>query len=238
MRISYPGLLRWPWIVRHGCYVIKKACIEGMLRGILLPGGTKQQTMSQCADDSSFMVRGDKQYVDELVRLFTLFNEASWMEICWDKSCAWWFDKYTHDFNWTLTHILKWLVVVGYNWRWAEVGDLSKLLIISLGLDLNTPDIDRFLYEKISKKLDYWSNIKFSLAWRVVICNHVMLSILQLFIMVLGGSNKILKKISVLSWTTSCRGRSNSPTLGLDGKNVAWKRNWGPSTGRSTCIQN
>lgn len=41
----------------------------GRLRGISLPGRNKQQSISQYADDSSFMVREDKRYVDELVRL-------------------------------------------------------------------------------------------------------------------------------------------------------------------------
>jgi hypothetical protein len=39
-------------------------------------------------DDSSFMVKGDKWYVDDLVRFLKTFSEASKMEINWEKSCA------------------------------------------------------------------------------------------------------------------------------------------------------
>lgn len=113
------------------------------------------------------MVRGDKQYVDELVRLLKLFNEAPGLDINYEKLCAYWFDKYTHTFTW----------LVGYNWRWAEEGDLSKLLMIPFGLHLNTPNVDQFLYKKISMKLDYWSNMKLPLAWGVVVYNHVLMSI-------------------------------------------------------------
>ena len=80
------------------------------------------------------------------------------MEINW-KLCAYWFNKYAHKPEWHN----------GYNWRWAEEGDLSKLLGTSFGLYLNTQEVDHFLYTKINKKLDYWSTIKLSLAGRVVI---------------------------------------------------------------------
>ena len=72
---------------------------------------------------------------------------------------------------------------------------MSKLLGTLFGLNLNTPDVDKFLYNKISKKLDYWSTMKLSLGGRIVICNQVLLSTLWFFITVWGGSNKILNKI-------------------------------------------
>ena len=49
--------------------------------GDILPWGIKQQTILQYVDDSSVMIRGDKQYVDELVRLLVVFSEATIMEI-------------------------------------------------------------------------------------------------------------------------------------------------------------
>lgn len=39
--------------------------------------------------------------------------------------------------------------------KWSEEGQLSKLLGTPFGLNLNTPDVDQFLYTKITKKLDY-----------------------------------------------------------------------------------
>lgn len=69
------------------------------------------------------------------------------MEINWDKSCVYWFDKYIHKPEW----------LVCYDWRWAEEGDLSKLLGTPFDLNLNTSNVDQFLYSKISRKLDYWN---------------------------------------------------------------------------------
>ena len=77
-------------------HVIKKAVAEGRLKGVYLPGGKKQQSISQYVDDSSFMVRGTKEDVDELERLFKTFSKASGMKINWEKSYAYRFDKYTH----------------------------------------------------------------------------------------------------------------------------------------------
>ena len=36
----------------------------------------------------SFMARADKKYLDELVRLLQVHNNASGMEINWEESCA------------------------------------------------------------------------------------------------------------------------------------------------------
>jgi hypothetical protein len=88
------------------------------------------------------MVRGTKEDVDELVRILETFSQASGMEINWEKSCAYWFDKYTHKPEWLL----------GYNWKWAEEGEFSKLLGTPFGLNLNTRDVDQILYNKIAKK--------------------------------------------------------------------------------------
>ena len=48
---------------------------------------------------------------------------------------------------------------------------MSKLLDTPFGLNLNTPDVDKFLYNKTFKKLDYWSTMKLSLGGMIVICN-------------------------------------------------------------------
>ena len=77
-------------------HIIKKTVKEKRFRGVVLPGGKKQQCISQYADDSSFMVRGEKKDIDELVKLLKAFSEALGMEINWDKLCTYWFDKYTH----------------------------------------------------------------------------------------------------------------------------------------------
>ena len=161
--------------------LITKAVAEGRIKGITLPGGKKQLNISKYADDSSFMVRGEKRYVDELVRLLKVFSEAFGMQINWEKSSAYWFDKFTHKPVW----------LNGYGWQWVEEGDLSKLLGTPFGLNLDTKDVYQFLYSKISKKLDYWSIVKLSLAGRAVICNQILISTLWFFITVWGGSNKI-----------------------------------------------
>ena len=69
-------------------HMIKKAVAEGRLREFFLSGGKQQQCISQYADDSSFMVRGAKEDVDELVKIFETFSQASRIKINWKKSCV------------------------------------------------------------------------------------------------------------------------------------------------------
>jgi hypothetical protein len=74
---------------------------EGRLKIIHLYGGKKKLCILQYADDSLFMVRGTKEDVDELVRIF---SQTSGMEINWDKSYAYLFDKYMHKSEWLLRY--------------------------------------------------------------------------------------------------------------------------------------
>jgi hypothetical protein len=68
------------------------------------------------------MMREAKEDVDELVRILKSFSQTSGMKINWEKSYAYWFDRYTLKPEW----------LRGYSWKWAKEGDLSKLLGILL----------------------------------------------------------------------------------------------------------
>ena len=120
-------------------HLVKRAEAEGKIHGISLPGGRRHQNIIQYADDSAFMIRGEKKFVDELGRLLRFFSDAFGMNINWEKTCMYWFDKFTHNPVW----------LVGYNWRWAEEENLSKLLGTPFGLKLNVSDIDHFLTQKL-----------------------------------------------------------------------------------------
>ena len=58
-------------------HMIKKTVAEGRLRGVFLFGGKKQQRISQYADGFSFMLRGTKKDMDELVKILETFSQAS-----------------------------------------------------------------------------------------------------------------------------------------------------------------
>lgn len=49
---------------------------EGGIMGVKLLGG-KYQCILQYADDSSFLIGGDKPFADELVRLLEIFSPVS-----------------------------------------------------------------------------------------------------------------------------------------------------------------
>lgn len=151
---------------------------EGKLLRVKLSTG-KQQCVSQYANDSHFLIRGEKPFMDELMRLLGVFNLASRMKINWHKSCAHWFDQQTPIPAWTGTYHWTWAINTPRNTFWSKY---------------HTTKIDQFLIHKISKKLDYWSTMKLSLAGRGVIVNQVLLSTLWFFIGVWGGYGKALRK--------------------------------------------
>ena len=99
-------------------HLVKRAKAEGRIHGISLLGERRQQSIIQYADDYMFMIRGEKKFVDELVRLLRLFSDASGMKINWEKTCAYWFDKFTHKPVW----------LAGYNWRRGIFLNYSVLL--------------------------------------------------------------------------------------------------------------
>ena len=152
--------------------------------------------------------------MDEFVQLLGFFSKASGMEINWEKICAYWFDKYTHKPDW----------LTGFNWKWADEEDLSKLLGTHFDLNFNVSDVDQFLYSKITRILVYWSTMKLSLTGWALICNHVFISTLWFFTSIWGALIKIYKKIR-LSVTTYGLGKNNNLELVLVGGNVTLKRN-------------
>lgn len=64
-------------------HMIKKAVKDGRLKGIVLPIRIKQQSISEYANESFIMIRGEKRYVDKLMRLLKVFSTASGMKINW-----------------------------------------------------------------------------------------------------------------------------------------------------------
>ena len=77
-----PSLFNFFLIVSEALMcLITKVVSNGRLRGTSLLGKTNQQSISQYVFDSSFIIREEKIYVDELVRLLKVFSEASEMKI-------------------------------------------------------------------------------------------------------------------------------------------------------------
>lgn len=56
-------------------------------------------------------------------------------------SNVYWFDRFIHKPEW----------LNEYQWQWATEGELFELLGTPFGLNLNTLDVDQFLYGKITK---------------------------------------------------------------------------------------
>lgn len=74
-------------------------------------------------------------------------------------------------------------------------GSLSKLLGAPFGIALETADVDKFLQQKITKKIAYWSTQRLSLAGRATVINAVLLSSIYYFIAIWSGSIHAIRSV-------------------------------------------
>lgn len=117
------------------------------------------------------------------------FCLASGLVINWTKSSGYW---KSHD---TIFRP-DWTNYLGVTW--AEDEEVSKLLGAPFELSLTSGDVDKFLYDKISKKLLHWSTQKINPTGRVVVANTVLISAMFFFLSIWGGTVNGVKKIKGL----------------------------------------
>lgn len=125
------------------------------------------------------------------------------MKTYWHNCCAYWFDYYTPEHDWLGL----------YNWTWAEENDMSQFLGTPFGLNLKMEDMDSFFTNKISKKLDYWSTMKHSLASMSMIVNQVFFSTIWFLIIVWRVHVKYSRKYGTILGTTCGQERRQEHAL-------------------------
>jgi hypothetical protein len=160
------------------------AVAANKLSGIVLPDGVSQQTLLQYADDTTFTLVGEERNLLAISSLLQDFGHATGLVYNTRKSVLYWFSPLIPP---------RWLQSFGC--QIAQTQDLSKLLGTPFGISLETNDVDAFLQQKITKKLNYWNSQFLSLTARRVIVNSILLSTLWFFIHIWAGSNSIIKKI-------------------------------------------
>ncbi len=94
------------------------------------------------------------------------FGIASSLKINWEKNATY--------YNGVGQAKPSWLG--SFHWKWAQDGDISKLLGSPCGLGLKVGDIDKFLLNKVKKKLAFWCSTHLSLVGRALIVKQVLIS--------------------------------------------------------------
>lgn len=166
---------------------IKYAMRIGNLKGIVRHQCYSQQIISQYVDDMSFTVRMEESNVDKFLGILHKFRTTFGLEINQHKFVAYWCGRGLR---------LGW--VEKYHWKWAANGNLSKLLGMPFGLDLELRHVDQIWRNRVKSKLKYWSSTTLLLAWQILIVNKVFMSSCWYFITVWASSKRILGKIKVL----------------------------------------
>jgi hypothetical protein len=78
--------------------------------------------------------------------------------------------------------------MASFQWQWASAGEVSKLLGAPFGLSLSTADVDKFLADKIDKKLLYWSTQRLNTTSCEIVTNSTLISSMLYFLAIWGGS--------------------------------------------------
>lgn len=151
--------------------VTKRAVDSGSIKGIMLPDGATQQVLSQFADDTTFSLKGAERYLATTSAMLTEFGLATGLVLNRHKSSMYWYHTMPPP---------PWLQSFGFTVTPAQ--ELSRLLGTPFGVDLETRDVDRFLANKLTTKLRYWTSVHLSLAGRVIIVNSILLSSLWYFL--------------------------------------------------------
>ena len=139
-----------------------------------------------------------------LVYMINSFCLASGLELNWTKSNAFWKGAVGNPKP-------SWIELIDVTW--ADDDDVGKLLGSIFGMNMCAQDTDKFLKDKIVKKLQYWCGTKqVYVTGRGVIVNGVLLSTTYFFLSVWGRTKKgILSKILIgqLFWgSTMFRSRA------------------------------
>jgi hypothetical protein len=125
--------------------MVKQGMTLGDVKGVKLPGGREQVTV-QYADDTSFTLAGEEEPVRKLIQILNSFCLASGLVLNWQKSSAYWKGAAN-------TPRPAWTYLLGV--VWARGDEVSKLLGTPFGMTINYGDVDKFLLDRVNKKLEY-----------------------------------------------------------------------------------
>jgi hypothetical protein len=156
----------------------------GHLLGIELAHGNCIQLMVQFVDDTNHTLLGTEANLHTITSLLQTFHLATGLKSNWDKLYGYWFSN---------SRPPDWLQ--NFPGRWAVEDNVAKMLGIPFGIDPQVHDIDQFLFDKIMKKLNYWSSTRLSLAGRAIVVNMVLSSTLWYFLTLWRGSLSVIRKI-------------------------------------------
>jgi hypothetical protein len=187
--------------------VVKKGMSRGDVKGVKLPGGREQVT-AQYANDTSFTLAGEEEPVRKLIQILNSFCLASGLVLNWQKSSAYWKGEAN-------TPRPAWTDLLGV--IWARDDEVSKLLGTPFGMNINSGDVDKFLLDRVNKKLEYWCKLKHKSIGRAVVVNSVLLSSTIFFVSIWGGTLAGLKRIQAILHNYLWGGK---PTLAR--KKIAW----------------
>lgn len=177
--------------------MVKAGMSAGVIKGISLLSGTRQQVIAQYADDTFFTLFGAKGSVRATIDLLGCFCRGSGLVLNWNKSCGYWSLRGGGGRT-PWTNLL--------NVIWVDGDEVSKLLGTPFGMRLSTLSVDKFLQDRSSKMLQYWCTATINSTRRGVIVNIVLLASVMYFALIWGGTKAGIKKVTSSARNYMCSG--------------------------------
>ena len=137
------------------------------LHGLSIPNSRKSLLDSEFADDTMLYLQGNEANLERAQSAIDLFCKASGASINWNKSKGFWISSESNP-----------LWKPNAEFKWIAKGEATRYLGTWIGVDIDKGIQMQQIQSKICDKIRNWSGMHLSLAGRIIVANHVLLSTL------------------------------------------------------------
>ena len=157
---------------------------ECQVKGLRLPDNS-YITNQMFADDTLLLLEGSPENMDTTLAVINKFSAASGAKLNLHKSVGVWIAHTERTWCWGEEAGMKWL----------QPGEVTKYLGYPFGLQITQEEKDNKMLSQVRKHLQCWAGNKLSLAGRIMIANHVILSSIWYFASCMNFSNQALNLV-------------------------------------------
>ena len=157
---------------------------ECQVKGLRLPDNS-YITNQMFADDTLLLLEGSPENMDTTLAVINKFSAASGAKLNLHKSVGVWIAHTERTWRWGEEACMKWL----------QPGEVTKYLGYPFGLQITQEEKDNKMLSQVRKHLQRWAGNKLSLAGRIMIANHVIMSSIWYFASCMNFSNQALNLV-------------------------------------------
>ncbi|KAL3676016.1 hypothetical protein R1sor_025964 [Riccia sorocarpa] len=194
--------------------MLREAQVEGQVQGLEVGNG-RQILEALFADDTGLILKADKENWDNATAVVQRFELISGARLNVAKSLV---------IPIGFCETPQWLIETGC--KIALEGEVFTYLGCPIGVGITEEQVMQFLLDKLTKRLNHWTNKFLSWESRTILAKHILLAMPSYVMMIVGltadgrkeltrivrsfiwGSNREgKKKKTLVAWDTFCRSK-------------------------------